>query len=113
MKDYKDKTKNNLYITNKINDELKNEIINYTVFNTCISLLSGVQIKCLGKKEKKKKKEKDETNVTCFKQIQTIHNTFKKNYLEDYEMFNISPKKAFHSESAYNAVSFYKKKNQN
>ncbi|CDU16734.1 hypothetical protein YYC_03660 [Plasmodium yoelii 17X] len=106
MKDSKEENKNSLNLTNKTKDELKNEIINYTVFNMCISLLSGVQIKCLDKKEK----DKNENNETCFKHIPTIYNPFKNCYLEDWEIFNILPKKAFHSENVYNVVSFYKNK---
>ncbi|CAD2087083.1 conserved Plasmodium protein, unknown function [Plasmodium vinckei brucechwatti] len=109
MKGCKEKNENNV-------NSLTNEIIDYTVFSICISLLSGVQIKCLSdsqKKKKKKKNEIDKAHFDCLKQMPTVYNTFKKSYIKDLEIFNILPKKVLHNENAYNAISFYKEKNKN
>ncbi|SCM03089.1 conserved Plasmodium protein, unknown function [Plasmodium chabaudi adami] len=109
MKDCKEKNENN-------SDSLTNEIIDYTVFSICISLLSGVQIKCLGDPQKKKSKENNETDKIHYdslKHMSTIYNTFKKNYIKDFEMFNTLPKRVLHNENAYHVISFYKEKNKN
>ncbi|KEG01278.1 conserved Plasmodium protein, unknown function [Plasmodium vinckei vinckei] len=109
MKDYKEKNENNI-------NSLANEIIDYTVFSICISLLSGVQIKCLGDSQRKNKKEKneiDKAHPDCLKQMPTIYKTFKKSYIKDLKIFNTLPKKVLHNENAYHAISFYKEKNKN
>ncbi|GAW79995.1 hypothetical protein, conserved [Plasmodium gonderi] len=96
--------------------EFLNETIKYSVYRSCLLLLSGIQLHFMGEYKKENKKKKitslnqgeltKEKNHTCERQKMFLHY----NFIRDYEMYHMEPKRSSMNDQESCLIPLYKKK---